>query len=123
MREARNPQGSTPLFRSAPVVRFETCAHGARILQPKNLTRAPPATQVGWHPPLADVWARAPGYLLNECVSASHGQSHRGVYKTLETGHVGGTGVLWVCCALVTVEPRRIQEFVQPLRRCVSAEL
>jgi len=39
MREARNPQGSTPLFRSAPVVRFETCAHGARIWQPKNLMR------------------------------------------------------------------------------------
>jgi len=38
MREARNPQGSTPLFRCAPVVHFETCAHGARILQTKNLT-------------------------------------------------------------------------------------
>ncbi len=38
MREARNPQGSTPSFRGAPVVRFETCAHGARMWQPKNLT-------------------------------------------------------------------------------------
>ncbi len=37
MRAARNPQGSTPLFRSAPVVRFETCAHGARMWQGKNL--------------------------------------------------------------------------------------
>jgi len=38
MREARNRQGSTPLFRSALVVRFETCTHGARIRQPTNLT-------------------------------------------------------------------------------------
>jgi len=37
MRVARNPQGSTPSFRSAPVVRLETCAHGARMWQPKNL--------------------------------------------------------------------------------------
>jgi len=39
MRVARNPQGSTPSFGRAPVVRFETCAHRARILQPKNLMR------------------------------------------------------------------------------------
>jgi len=39
MREARNPQGSTPSFRGASVVRFETCAHRARMWQPKNLTR------------------------------------------------------------------------------------
>jgi len=38
MRVARNPQGSTPSFGRAPVVRLETCAHGARIWQPKNLT-------------------------------------------------------------------------------------
>jgi len=37
MRVARNPQGSTPLFRSAPVVRFDTCTHCARMWQPKNL--------------------------------------------------------------------------------------
>jgi len=39
MREARNPQGSTPLFRGAPVVRLDTCAHGARLRQPENLMR------------------------------------------------------------------------------------
>ena len=39
MREARNPHGSTPLFRSALVVRLETCAHRARILQLENLAR------------------------------------------------------------------------------------
>jgi len=37
MREARNPHGNAPLFRSAPVVRLETCAHRARILQLENL--------------------------------------------------------------------------------------
>ena len=37
MREARNPHGSLPLFRSAPVVRLEICAHRTRILQPENL--------------------------------------------------------------------------------------
>jgi len=36
-REARNPHGSAPLFRSAPARRLETCAHRARILQPENL--------------------------------------------------------------------------------------
>jgi len=38
-RVPRNPQGSTPSFRGVPVVRFETCAHGARMWQPENLTR------------------------------------------------------------------------------------
>jgi len=38
MRAARNPQGSTPSFGRAPVVRLETGAHRARIRQPKNLT-------------------------------------------------------------------------------------
>ena len=34
---ARNPQGSTPSFGHAPARRFETCAHRARMWQPKNL--------------------------------------------------------------------------------------
>lgn len=38
MRLARNPQGSTPSCGCAPARRFETCAHGARIWQPKNRT-------------------------------------------------------------------------------------
>jgi len=40
MREARDPQGSTLSLGRAPVVRLETCAHSASILQPKNLTSA-----------------------------------------------------------------------------------
>jgi len=50
MREARNPQGSTPSFGRAPVVRLETCAHGARMWQPKNLTYryAEGVTQTEW---------------------------------------------------------------------------
>jgi len=39
MREARNRQASTLLFRSAPARRFETGGHRAPMWQPKNLTR------------------------------------------------------------------------------------
>lgn len=41
MREAGNPQGSTSSFRGVSVVRLETCAHGARVWQTKNLILAP----------------------------------------------------------------------------------
>ena len=41
MRVARNPQGSTPSFRGAPIVRLDACAHGAHVLASENLRSHP----------------------------------------------------------------------------------
>ena len=39
MREARNPQGKSPLFRNALVVRLDTCAPDTQLLQPETQMR------------------------------------------------------------------------------------